>query len=45
MLNGDGATLHKAKEVYISSHQIAYEYFIQLDEESWPWGKMGDFLL
>lgn len=30
MLNGDGAMLHKAKRVYISSHQIAYEYFIQL---------------
>lgn len=34
MLNGNGATLHKAKGVYIAAQQIAYEYFIQLDEES-----------
>lgn len=31
--------LYKAKGVYISSHQLVYKYFIQLDEESWLWEK------
>lgn len=29
----------------VSSHWLAYEYFIQLDEELWQRGKVCDFLL